>query len=66
MKKVLIAIICFLMIPLVAFADVGAPTIKQYKVRVSNPNGVVITDGNTNKEITKCCVIMDVVMKKMV
>ena len=52
LKKVIICFVLFLIFPIFASADMGAPFITPYKIRVSNPNGAVLKDSLHNETVT--------------
>ncbi len=56
MKKILGLLICLLMIPMIANADMGGPVIKEYDAIIINPNGVKTTDGKIIPYETKILV----------
>ena len=42
MKKILFALICIFMLPVVVYADYGVPIMYKYDVIITNKNGAIV------------------------
>lgn len=65
LKKIIVSLITLLLLPIVAFADVGAPSFTEYSVRVSNKNGTTVKEWENGKYVDKH-IEYDTILKNIV